>query len=56
MTNTPGYNIRLAIRIVTDKNGRLRATYWSMAAMRNLPLKVADAELMLATDQADRAP
>jgi len=52
--NTPGYSIRLTIKITTDKTGRRRATYWSMRAMRNLPLKIDDADLFLATEQADR--
>jgi len=33
MTNTdktPGYSFRLTIKIAADKNGRMRATYWSM--------------------------
>jgi hypothetical protein len=58
MTNTdktPGYSFRLTIKIAADKNGRMRATYWSMRQMRNMPLKLADAEFFLATEQADRA-
>jgi hypothetical protein len=55
-TKTPGYDHRISIRIVADKNGRPRATYWSMRALRNLPIKLADAELFLAMDQAERAP
>ena len=53
MTKTPGYNIRLTIKLFTAKNGQQHATYWSRAAMRNLPLRRADAELFLATNQAD---
>ena len=56
LMNTPGYNIRLTITIKADKNGRTRATYWSMAAGRNLPIAMADAQEFLATGQADRAP
>ncbi len=55
MSKTPGYNIRLTIKIAADKNSRTRATYWSMRAMCWLPIKIADAELFLATEQADRA-
>jgi len=54
MTNaTPGYDRRITIKIKTDKNGRRRATYWSMRAMRNLSLKIDVADLLLATEQAD---
>lgn len=52
-SNTPGYNFRLTIKIKADKNGKRRATYWSMRAMRNLPLPIDTADLLLATEQAD---
>jgi hypothetical protein len=54
-TCTPGYTMRLSIRIVADKNGTPRATYFSRGALRWLPIKVADAERFLANDQADRS-
>lgn len=54
-TCTPGYVIRLSIRIVADKNGNPRATYFSPNAMRWLPIKVADAERFLTNGQADRS-
>ena len=57
MTNTtPGFDFRLTIRIKADKNGKRRATYWSMRTMRNLPLKIDDADFWLATEQADLCP
>ena len=55
MQNTPGFNCRISIRIKADTNGRLRAIYWSRRAMRWLPIKIADAELFLATGAADAA-
>lgn len=53
ITKTPGYDRRITITIKTDAKGKKRATYWSFRAMRNLPLKLADAELFLAMDLAD---
>ena len=55
MANTPGYNIRLTIKIAEDKNGHRRATYWSMACMRNLPIAIAKAEKFLANGEANAA-
>ena len=49
MTQTP----RFTIKLTTAKNGQLRATYWSMLAMRWFAMPRAKAELLLATDQAD---
>ena len=45
---------RLTIWIKANKNGKLRATYWSMATARWLPIQMAEAELLLAQDLADR--
>lgn len=42
------------IRLKTTKTGQLRATYWGMRAFRWLPMPLAEAELMLATGQAER--
>jgi len=54
MTNkTPGYGYRLTIKIKTNKTGQRRATYWSMLGMRNMPLPIDKADLLLATEQAD---
>jgi hypothetical protein len=52
MTQTPGYNRRLTIKLTTTKNGQPRATYWS-SGLRWLPIKRADAEMFLAMNQAD---
>lgn len=41
----------ISIRFTTDKNGKRRAHYWG-AARRWLPISVAEAELKLATGQA----
>ena len=49
MAQTP----RFTIKLTTAKNGQLRATYWSMLAMRWFAMPRAKAELLLATDQAD---
>lgn len=49
---TPGYNSRITVRIRTNKKGRKMAHYFSRACCRWLPLKVADAEMFIATDQA----
>lgn len=54
MTNaTPGYDRRITITIKTNAAGKRRATYWSFRTFRNLPLKIEDADLFLAMDQAD---
>ena len=49
MTQAP----RFTIKLTTAKNGHPRATYWSMLAMRWFAMPRAEAELLLATDQAD---
>jgi hypothetical protein len=52
---TPGYNCRLTIWFTTPaKGGRRRAWYWSFGATRAIPLRLADAELFIAQDQADQ--
>ena len=53
---TPGYNIRLEIWFQNDKNGRRAAYYWSPRAFRAIRIGLADAELFIATDQADLLP
>ena len=53
-TKTPGYNCRLAIFFDTDKNGRKVAYRWSGRQVRAFRMSVADAELFIAQDQADR--
>lgn len=55
MNTTPGFNIRLTIRIKTNKSGRKIAQRWSPRALRWVPMPLADAELFLATNQADAA-
>ena len=46
--NTPGFNIHLDITFKVAKNGQRRATYWSRASMRKLPVPAADADLWIA--------
>ena len=54
--NTPGYNCRINIYFKTDKNGRRRAYYTGRSnPFRAFPLPLADAELFIATEQADLA-
>lgn len=50
--NTPGYNSRITVRIKTNKNGRRIAHYWGYMGRRWLPMKIAEAEMLIATDQA----
>ena len=53
-TNTPGYNCRIAIFFTYDKNGNKRARYYGKHNLfRSFPLGLADAELFIATEQAD---
>ena len=53
-TNTPGFNCRIAIFFTTDKNGNKRARYYGKHnPFRSFPLPLADAELFVATEQAD---
>lgn len=51
-TNTPGYNTRLAIFFAPDKNGRKVAYRWSGRQMRAFRMRLADAEMFIATDAA----
>lgn len=51
--NTPGYNTRLAVFFDHDRNGRKLAFYWSRLGMRAIRMPLADAELFVATGQAD---
>lgn len=51
---TPGYNSRLAIWFDHDKNGRKIAYHWSFRAFRAFRISVADAEMWIAQDLADR--
>jgi hypothetical protein len=51
--NTPGYNIRLCIRIRANAQGRRVAHYFSRAALRWLPVKIADADRWIAAGEAD---
>ena len=53
MVKTPGYNSRITVKLSTTKTGQSRATYWSGESMRWLPLPRAEADLLLAMDQAD---
>lgn len=46
--NTPGFSFHLDIKFIVTKNGKRRATYFSRAAMRWLPVPVANAELFVA--------
>ena len=51
-TKTPGYNCRLCIWFDTTKSGKTIAYYWSFG--RAIRIGLADAELFLAAEQADR--
>jgi hypothetical protein len=53
-TKTPGYTHRLSIWFQNTKTGKRRAYYFSTLAGRAIPLPLADAELFIATDQADQ--
>jgi hypothetical protein len=53
--NTPGFDHRISIKFTTDRNGRKLAHRWSMRALRWFRISLADAELWIATDAADRA-
>lgn len=55
MENTPGYNVRISIKLTTDRAGRPRAQYWSMRMLRWFPIAREKAEFFLATGAADRA-
>lgn len=52
-TKTPGFNCRLGIFFDHDKNGRKVAYRWGGRQMRAFRMPLADAELFIATDQAD---
>lgn len=52
-TKTPGYSTRLEIWFKMDKRGKRRAYYFSSMQFRAFPLPLADAELFIATGQAD---
>jgi hypothetical protein len=56
-TKTPGFNCRIAIRFITDKNGRKVAQRWMRTTGfgRWVKVSLVDAELWLAQDLADRA-
>lgn len=51
-SKTPGFNCRLAIFFDHDKNGRKIAYRWSHG--RAIRMSLADAELFIATEQADQ--
>lgn len=54
-TNTPGFNCRVAIFFTVDKNGRKSARYYGKShVFRSFPMPLADAEMFLANDLADR--
>ncbi|HEU4540320.1 MAG TPA: hypothetical protein VFR23_04260 [Jiangellaceae bacterium] len=55
-TTTPGYNRRLGIFFQANKNGQRVAYYWSFGAGRAIRMSLANAELFIATDQADLLP
>jgi hypothetical protein len=53
-TNTPGYNCRLGIFFKTNARGQRQAFRWSWSQMRAFRMSLADAELFIATEQADQ--
>lgn len=54
-TPTPGFNCRIAIFFTYDKNGNKRARYYGKHnPFRSFPLPLADAEMFIANDTADR--
>jgi hypothetical protein len=55
-TRTPGYNYRLEIFFGTDKRGRKIAHRWSTQQLRSFRMPLAEAELLVATGQADEIP
>lgn len=54
-STTPGYSSRLRIWFTTTGSGRRTAWYYSWPAQRAIRVSVADAELWLAADLADRS-
>ena len=53
---TPGFNTRITIRFTSDKRGRPLAHYWSAKGLRWLRMGLDDAKILVAADQADKAP
>lgn len=53
-TTTPGYNSRLAIYFMNDRNGKRRAFRFSHRQFRAFPMGVAEAELLIAQGEADQ--
>ncbi len=56
MTATPGYNHRIEIWFQNDKRGRKVAYRWCYGAFQAVRMSLADAELFVATGQADLLP
>ena len=44
----------MTIKIKTMKNGKKRAYYWKRPMMRCLPITMVDAELLIASGEAER--
>lgn len=53
---TPGYSYRIGIWFQTTKRGQRVAYYWSYDAGRAIRISLTDAELLIATNQADQHP
>ena len=53
MTKTPGYNSRLAIYFKTNAKGQRAAYYFSYSQFRAFRMKLSEAEMFIAMDQAD---
>lgn len=51
--DTPGYNCRLRIWFETDGKGRKIAYRWGRSSLRAFRMPLAQAELLVATEQAD---
>lgn len=51
---TPGYNTRLSIYFTTTRKGQRVAFRYSWLQMRAFRMPLAEAELLIATDQADQ--
>ena len=55
MNHTPGYNCRIRIYFTHDKNGNKRARYIGRHnPLRSFPLPLADAEMFIAQELADK--